>query len=118
MDLNSTRVTHFEEINVTKLEDQRKLLNQNSSIKITPLSYIIILIIDALKEYPIFNSSIIAEGELMIKNYINIGVAVDTDEGLIVPVIRNADNLKIDELAEQIVTLSEKAKAKKLLQKI
>ena len=53
----------------------------------------------------------------MIKNYINIGVAVDTDEGLIVPVIRNADNLKIDELAEQIVTLSEKAKAKKLLQK-
>ena len=49
------RVTHFEEINVTKLEDQRKLLNQNSSIKITPLSYIIILIIDALKEYQSFN---------------------------------------------------------------
>ena len=54
----------------------------------------------------------------MIKNYINIGVAVDTDEGLIVPVIRNADNLKIDELAEQIVTLSEKLKAIKTVRKI
>ena len=110
-------VTHHEDVNISFLERLREKLNKESNTKITPLAPIIFLIIKALKEYPVFNSSLIEEGKIMIKQYINIGVAVDTDEGLVVPVIQNADELDIAEIAEKITDLSNKAKNKKLLQR-
>ena len=110
-------VTHFEEIDITAAENQRKHLNEISSTKITPLSYVVYSVIEALKEMPIFNSSLVGEGKILLKEYINIGIAVDTPDGLVVPVVHNADKLNIGEIANSIRDLSEKAKTKKLFKK-
>lgn len=110
-------VSHFEEADLTKIELLRRAMNENSPAKITPLAFIIKSVSEALREFPIFNSSLVGEGEIFIRKYINIGVAVDTDAGLIVPVIKNADKLSIQEIASSIIDLSKKAKSKKLLQK-
>lgn len=110
-------VTHFEEVDITELENMRKKLNKDSAIKITPLSFLIRVLARSLKEFKIFNSSIVADGEIMIKKYINIGVAIDTSDGLIVPNIKNADSLNEVEIATQVIDLANKAKNKKLLQK-
>ena len=110
-------VTHFEEANITSIEESRKKLMNDKEIKITPLAYIIKYITNSLKLFPIFNSSLVEEGKIMIKDYINIGVAVDTGDGLVVPVIKNADTLSVIEIGEKISELSAKAKEKKLMQK-
>lgn len=108
-------VSHFEEIDITKIEQQRSELNKISSVKITPLSYLVKSVSLALKEYPLLNSSLVDNGKLMLKKYINIGIAVNTDEGLVVPVIKDADNLKFGEIASKILDLSNKARNKKIL---
>ena len=72
----------------------------------------------SLKEFPIFNSSLIAEGNVALRKYINIGIAVDTEDGLVVPVIKDADNLDENTIADQIKSLSIKAKAKNCSRKI
>lgn len=108
-------VNHFEEADITKIEEQRRDLNSMTSSKITPLAYIVKATSIALKEHPIMNSSLIDEGKLMIKKYINIGIAVNTEQGLVVPVIKNSDHLNIREIASEIFSLSKKAKDKKLL---
>lgn len=108
-------VTHFEEAEITQVELIRKKLNENSEIKITPLAFFIKSIASSLVEHPIFNSSLIGEAEILIRKYVNIGVAVDTDVGLIVPVIKDADKLAVEEIAKKIIELSSKAKSKKLL---
>ena len=108
-------VSHFEEAEITKIEKQRKELNEISAIKITPLSYIIKATSLALEEFPLMNSSLIDDGKLMIKKYINIGVAVNTDQGLVVPVIKDVNNLKIGQIAEKILEISVKARDKKLM---
>ena len=108
-------VTHFEEANITKIEKQRKDLNNVSSIKITPLAYLIKATSIALEKFPLLNSSLVDEGKVMIKKYVNIGVAVSTQEGLVVPVIKNVTELKIAEIAKNILDLSAKAKNKKLM---
>ena len=87
-------------------------LNENSEIKITPLAFFIKSIASSLVEHPIFNSSLIGEAEILIRKYVNIGVAVDTDVGLIVPVIKDADKLSVEEIAKKIIELSSKAKVK------
>ena len=110
-------VTHFEEIDITLIENQRAELNKTSEIKLTPLSYLVIKVISALKEFPQFNASLVGEGKIMLRKYYNIGIAVDTKDGLLVPVIKEADNLKINEVAKEIIALAEKAKNKKLLEK-
>ena len=110
-------VSHIEEVNITKLEEERAKINLKSDIKITPLSYLIQKLASSLEEYPIFNSSLIDEGKLMIKNYINIGIAVDTDNGLVVPVLKAANTLKLEEIAKSVIELSAKAKNKKLMKK-
>lgn len=107
-------VSHIEEADITNAETSRKALNESSDKKISPVSYITKAVVDTLKEFPIMNSSIIGEGRVMIKEYINIGIAVDTDQGLLVPVLKNADKLDVLEIADRIKTLSEKAKNKKL----
>ena len=108
-------VSHFEEADITKIEKQRKDLNEISAIKITPLSYIIKATSLALEEFPMMNSSLVDDGKLMVKKYINIGVAVNTDQGLVVPVIKDVNNLKIGKIAEAIIEISIKARDKKLM---
>jgi len=108
-------VSHFEEADVTKIEKQRKDLNEISAIKITPLAYIIKATSLALEEFPLMNSSLVDDGKLMIKKYINIGVAVNTDQGLVVPVIKDVNNMKIGKIAEAILEISIKARDKKLM---
>ena len=110
-------VTHFEEIDITNLESIRKTKNEENKTKITLLSYLVKFCALSLKEFPIFNSSLIAEGNVALRKYINIGIAVDTEDGLVVPVIKDADNLDENTIADQIKSLSIKAKAKKLLKK-
>ena len=108
-------VSHFEEADVTKIETQRKDLNEISAIKITPLAYIIKATSLALEEFPLMNSSLVDDGKLMVKKYINIGVAVNTDQGLVVPVIKDVNNMKIGKIAEAILEISIKARDKKLM---
>ena len=108
-------VSHFEEADITKIEKQRKDLNEISTIKITPLAYIIKATSLALEKFPLMNSSLVDEGKLMVKKYINIGVAVNTDQGLVVPVIKDVNNLKIGQIAESILEVSIKARDKKLM---
>ena len=108
-------VSHFEEADITKIEKQRKDLNEISAIKITPLAYIIKATSLALEEFPLMNSSLVDDGKLMVKKYINIGVAVNTDQGLVVPVIKDVINMKIGKIAEAILEISRKARDKKLM---
>ncbi|MBD73998.1 MAG: hypothetical protein CMM96_00675 [Rickettsiales bacterium] len=108
-------VSHFEEADVTKIEKQRKDLNEISAVKITPLTYIIKATSLALEEFPFMNSSLVDDGKLMVKKYINIGVAVNTDQGLVVPVMKDVNNLKIGQIAEKILEISIKARDKKLM---
>tara|TARA_B100001989_G_scaffold252159_1_gene233331 strand:- start:133 stop:1338 length:1206 start_codon:yes stop_codon:yes gene_type:complete len=107
-------VTHFEEADITKLEKQRKELNTLGNVKITPLAFIIKAVAIALLEHKIINSSLVDKGKVMIRNYINIGVAIDTKDGLIVPVIKNANELTLGEIAKTINALAVKANEKKL----
>lgn len=108
-------VTHYEEADITKIETQRKDINKTSQTKLTPLAYILRVTALALKEFPIMNSSLIDDGKLMLKKYINIGVAVNTGQGLVVPVLKNVDVMPIEEIAKNILTISSKAKEKKLM---
>ena len=110
-------VTHFEEIDISIIEEQRSELNKISETKLTPLSYLVMKVISALQEFPQFNAALVGEGEIMLRKYFNIGIAVDTKDGLLVPVIKEADKLNITEVANEIITLAEKAKNKKLLEK-
>ena len=108
-------VSHFEEADITRIEKQRKDLNEISAIKITPLAYIIKATSLALEEFPLMNSSLVDDGKIMVKKYINIGVAVNTEQGLVVPVIRDVNNLKIGQIAKKILEISVKARDKKLM---
>ena len=110
-------VTHFEEIDISLIEKQRAELNKTSKTKLTPLSYLVMKVINALKEFPQFNAALIGEGEIMLRKYFNIGIAVDTKDGLLVPVIKDADKFNITEMANEIIVLAEKAKNKKLLER-
>jgi pyruvate dehydrogenase E2 component (dihydrolipoamide acetyltransferase) len=110
-------VTHFDEADITLLEQQRADLNKISAQKITPLSFVVKAVSMALEEYPIFNSSLVGKGKIMQRNYINLGIAVNTNEGLIVPVIKDANNLNVGQIALEIKALSNKAKNKKLFTK-
>ena len=110
-------VTHFEEIDISIIEQQRTELNKTSKTKLTPLSYLVMKVINALQEFPQFNAALVGEGKIMIRKYFNIGIAVDTKDGLLVPVIKEANKLNIAEVANEIIVLAEKAKNKKLLEK-
>ena len=111
-------VTQFEEADITDMEAFRKNLNQEnvkSGIKLSPLVLVIKATVHALKKFPNFNSSLSPDGaSLIIKKYFHIGIAVDTPEGLIVPVIKNADTKGIYEIAEELNDLSLRARDGKL----
>jgi pyruvate dehydrogenase E2 component (dihydrolipoamide acetyltransferase) len=89
---------------------------EKEGIKLTPLAFITKAVCRALQEFPEFNSSLSSDGqELVLKNYINIGIAVDTPQGLVVPVIKNVQDLSIKEIAQKMGELSQKARQKALL---
>lgn len=111
-------VTQFDEANISDIEDFRRSIKQEyatKGVKLTILPFLIKAAVSALKALPRFNSSLDARGEnLTLKNYFNIGIAVDTPRGLVVPVIRNADCKSISDIALEITELADKAKNKKL----
>jgi len=111
-------VTQFDEADISVLNQKRKELKkegEKKSIKVTFLPFIIKAVIKTLKEFPRFNSSLDHLSEnLVLKNYYNIGIAVDTPTGLVVPVIKNADNKSILGLSEELMDISERARSGKL----
>ena len=111
-------VTQFDEADISVLNKKRielKKEGEKKNIKVTFLPFIIKAVIKSLKEFPRFNSSLDHLGEnLVLKNYYNIGIAVDTPTGLVVPVIKNADNKSILGLSEELMDLSERARNGKL----
>ncbi|MGZ8247878.1 dihydrolipoyllysine-residue acetyltransferase [Methylomagnum sp.] len=111
-------VTQYDEADITDLEEFRKSLKAEADkkgIKLSLLPFVIKALVAALKAYPNFNASLAANGqELILKKYFHIGVAVDTPEGLVVPVIRDADQKSVFDLSAELADLSQKARAKKL----
>jgi len=111
-------VTQFDQADITELEAFRKSIAndyKDQGIKVTMLAFMIKASVLALKAFPKFNASLNPDGKtLVIKNYYHIGFAADTPYGLVVPVIRNADQLSVVEIAEQLGDLSKKARDKKL----
>ena len=111
-------VTQYDEADITEMEAFRVKMGkemEKEGIKITPLAFIIRAVVTSLKAHPRFNSSLDASGEnLILKKYFNIGVAVDTPDGLVVPVIRNADQKTLVQISQEIREFSVKARDKKL----
>ncbi|MCC2645816.1 MAG: aceF [Burkholderiales bacterium] len=109
-------VTGFDEADITELEEFRKQLNEEhkqSEIKVSPLAFIIKACIFALKKFPEFNSSIDGDN-LVYKKYYNIGFAADTPQGLVVPVLKDADKKGIVDIAKETSTLAKLAREGKL----
>jgi pyruvate dehydrogenase E2 component (dihydrolipoamide acetyltransferase) len=111
-------VTQFDEADVSVLNSKRIELKKEGlkkNIKVTFLPFIIKAVVKALKEFPRFNSSLDHLGENLVqKNYFNIGIAVDTPTGLVVPVIKDADNKSVLGLSEELMDISDRARTKKL----
>lgn len=111
-------VTQFGEADITELEAFRasqKATAEKQGIKLTPLVFIMKAAASALKTFPTFNASLDPSGEnLILKNYCHIGVAVDTPDGLVVPVIRDVDQKGLMDLAKELAVVSEKARNKQL----
>ncbi|MDF0535142.1 dihydrolipoyllysine-residue acetyltransferase [Shewanella sp. A32] len=113
-------VTQFDEADITELEAFRKQQNElaakkKQNIKFTPLVFMMKAVAKALKDFPTFNSSLSPDGESLIqKKYYHIGVAVDTPNGLVVPVFRDVDKKGIVELSQELADISAKARDGKL----
>lgn len=113
-------VTQFDEADITDLEEFRKEQNtiyskMNSDVKISPLVFAVKAVAKALRLHPNFNASLSTDGQSMIfKKYVNVAVAIDTPNGLVVPVIKDADKKGFEEIALELKELSIKAKAGKL----
>ncbi|MCK5726722.1 MAG: dihydrolipoyllysine-residue acetyltransferase [Thiotrichaceae bacterium] len=109
-------VTQYDEADITEMEAFRKKMgNELKETKITPLAFIVKAVVASLKAYPRFNSSLdTSQQNLIQKNYYHIGVAVDTPDGLVVPVIRNADQKSLVAVSNEIREIAIKARDKKL----
>lgn len=108
-------VTQFDEADITELEEFRKSKLETAAkqgVKLTLVAFLVKAVVDVLQQFPDFNSSLSPDGlELVLKKYYHIGVAVNTDNGLVVPVIRDADKKGLYDIAREITELSEKARA-------
>lgn len=121
MQLSKHVIPHFtimDEVNVTELVNTREKLKpkmEQTGIKITYLPFVIKALIATMREFPKFNASIDDDKqEIVYKKYYNIGFAADTDNGLVVPVIKNADFKSVLQISQEIIELSKKARANKL----
>jgi pyruvate dehydrogenase E2 component (dihydrolipoamide acetyltransferase) len=116
--VNLPHVTQFDEADITEMEQARSNLKGEATqrgIKLTPLAFVMRACVQALKEFPQFCASLDSEaGELVFKKYVHLGFAADTPNGLVVPVVRDADRKDVFELARELAELSEKARAGKL----
>jgi pyruvate dehydrogenase E2 component (dihydrolipoamide acetyltransferase) len=109
-------VTHSDEADITDVETWRKELNEEHArdgVKVTMVSFLIVACVATLNQFPIFNSSLDGD-ELVLKRYYNIGFAADTPGGLVVPVIKNADEKGLVQIARELTELSGKAREGKL----
>jgi pyruvate dehydrogenase E2 component (dihydrolipoamide acetyltransferase) len=116
--LNVPHVWQMDEADITELEETRNKLKVEAGkagVKLTPLAFILRACVKALREFPLVNTSLDASGQNLVwKKYMHLGFAADTPNGLVVPVIRDADKKDVYELARELATLSEKARAGKL----
>ena len=116
--VNLPHVTQFDEADITEMEQARANLKQQATergLKLTPLAFVIRACVQALQQFPQFCASLDADaGELVYKKYVHIGFAADTPNGLVVPVVRDADRKDVFELARDLADLSDKARAGKL----
>ena len=107
-------VTHHDSADVSRLEHTRKSLGREG-VKVTALAFHIAVLARCLKDFPRFNASLSADGQtLFLKQYVHIGIAVDTPYGLVVPVIRDADTLSLSEIAAQISDFAARAQIRKI----
>jgi pyruvate dehydrogenase E2 component (dihydrolipoamide acetyltransferase) len=116
---NAAHVTHVDEADVTELVTHyrraKPAIEERTGVRITLLPFFIKALVAALEQHPIFNASVDQEKqEILFKKYYNIGVAVDTPEGLIVPVIRDADSKNLVELAREVADKAERARSREL----
>ena len=109
-------VTHHDEVDVTATEARRAAWNaDHADMRITPVALQVAAVARALREYPKFNGSFSTDGMTFVqKRYVNIGVAVDTPRGLLVPVLRAVDGKSLAEIAAELATVAEKARSKGL----
>ena len=116
--LNLPMVTHHDEADITEMEIFRKSLKgsaEKEGLKVTGLGFMLKAVAAALKQYPQFNSSLSPDGErLILKKYYNIGIAVDTPKGLVVPVLKDVDKKSLFELSAEMFELGVKAREGKL----
>ncbi|MFP3341670.1 pyruvate dehydrogenase complex dihydrolipoyllysine-residue acetyltransferase [Halomonas sp. SIMBA_159] len=116
--LNVPHVTQFDEADITELENFRKAMKaevEAQGAKLTPLPFMVKACAFALRKFPQFNVSLKGDGDTLVwKNYVHIGIAVDTPDGLMVPVVRNADKKSLIEIAKEMAELGKKAQTKKL----
>jgi len=117
--LNLPMVTYHDEADITEMEAFRVALNAEKSkddVKVTGLVFIIKALVSAMEQFPQFNASLSADGEnLIFKKYCNIGIAVDTPNGLVVPVLRDVNRKGINELTAELAEKSNKARLGKLM---
>ena len=112
--LNIPHVTQFDEVNIDQMEAFRQE-QKAKGVKLTPLVFIMKAVIQALKQHPRLNSALDESGEnLIIKKYFNLGIAMDTPNGLVVPVIRDVDQKSLSDLATELAETSAKARDGKL----
>ncbi len=112
--LNIPHVTQFDEVNIDQMESFRQE-QKTKGVKLTPLVFIMKAVVQALKNHPRFNASLDESGEnLIIKKYFNLGIAMDTPNGLVVPVIKNVEKKSLTELATELAETSAKARDGKL----
>ncbi len=112
------QVTQYDKADITELEEFRKMQSakNKTDVKVTVTSILLKIISSALRQYPQFNASIdMANQEIVYKDYYNIGVAVDTDRGLLVPVVKDVDKKNVIELSLELTVLAERARNKKLM---
>jgi pyruvate dehydrogenase E2 component (dihydrolipoamide acetyltransferase) len=118
--LNVPHVTHNDDADITDLDAYRKKLDtaakgEKNPYRVTLLAFLVKGVVAALKEHPEFNSSLTAEKDaIVVKRYYNIGIAVDTPDGLVVPVVKDADRKGIVELSREFMAISAKAREGKL----
>lgn len=115
---NVVHVTIHESVDITEIENLRKATKSKAEAagaKLTLTAFLIKIIASALKVHPKFNTSLdLANNQLIYKKYINVGIAMDTERGLIVPVMRNVDSLNVIKIAQEIGKISDRAKARKI----
>ncbi|MBF0489468.1 MAG: 2-oxo acid dehydrogenase subunit E2 [Candidatus Omnitrophica bacterium] len=105
-------VTQFEKVDITEIEKLRKLSSTHKKLSIT--AYLIKIMAIGLQKFPQFNASVdMATNEIVFKDFINIGVAVDTDRGLLVPVLKNVDRLTVPQISDELVAVAERARTRK-----